>query len=127
MNYIVTVIITVFLGWSSVFSVPFEELEKAFASGDAEKVMTFSGEKVLITIDKKEGVYSRSQGAQVLKSFFNAHPATSFKFTFKGKEKGTSSFAVGSYSCKENKYRVSIKFVQDKDDYLIEAITLEKD
>ena len=127
MNYIFTVIIASFLGWAGIVSLPFDELEKSISSGDAEKVMSFCGEKVLITLDKKEGVYSRSQGAQILKSFFQSNPVDSFRFTFKGKEQGTSTFAVGTYMSKTTKFRVSIKFILQKEDYLIEAITIEKE
>lgn len=125
MNYIVTVMVSVFLGWSVFISLPFNELEQAFLDSDAEKIMSYGGEKTLITIDTKEGVYSKSQGKQVLKGFFNANPPKSFKFNFKGNDSSTTTFAIGSYLSEEN-YRISIKFKLGKEKHTIEAISIVK-
>ncbi|MFA5574073.1 MAG: DUF4783 domain-containing protein [Brumimicrobium sp.] len=123
MKYIITSVISFLLFWSSVFTVPFEEVESAFAAGDAEKIMTLGTTKVLISIDGKEGVYSKSQGTQVLTNFFKANPIKSFQFNFKGKEEVENSYAVGRYQSNKD-YRVSLKFKKEGEDHLIEAITI---
>lgn len=112
------------LALSSILSIPFNDLETAFLKGDAEKVMSYGKTKVLISIESKEGVYSKSQGTQVLKSFFKDYPSKSFSFDFKGKESGSNSFAVGVYKSTKGDFRVSVKFQKEESDYLIESITI---
>ena len=108
---------------NSIFSIPFKEVENAFIEGDAAKVVSFGTTKMLISIDGKEGVYSKSQGTQVLTNFFKSNPPKSFSFSFKGKDEGASSFAVGDYQSVK-KYRVSIKFKKIQDQHQIESLTI---
>lgn len=126
MSYLITYILSLAFALSSILSIPFKELESAFEKGDAEKVMSFGKTKTLISIDSKEGVYSKSQGTQVLKGFFKDNPPKSFSFDFKGKESGSSSFAVGLYKTEKTDFRVSFKFQKEGKDYLIESITIGK-
>ena len=106
-----------------MLSIPFDDIEKAFESSDAEKIMNMGKSKVLITIDGKEGVYSKSQGTQVLKNFFKEHPPKSFDFDFKGKESGATSFAVAKYFS-DKVFRISIKMKKIKEDFAIESIAI---
>lgn len=124
MSYLITYIFALAMAISSFLSVPFNELKSAFENGNAEEVMSFGKEKVLISIDQKEGVYSTSQGTQVLKSFFKDYPPNSFSFDFKGKESGSNSYAVGKYKSSKADFRVSIKFQKDGGGYLVESIAI---
>tara|TARA_B100000508_G_scaffold60116_1_gene46748 strand:+ start:27654 stop:27980 length:327 start_codon:yes stop_codon:yes gene_type:complete len=104
-------------------SIPFDDIEKAFETSNAEKIMSLGKSKVLISIDGKEGVYSKSQGTQVLKNFFKKHPPKSFDFDFKGKESGATSFAVGKYYS-DKVFRVSIKMKKQREEFAIESIAI---
>ncbi|HZH85677.1 MAG TPA: DUF4783 domain-containing protein [Brumimicrobium sp.] len=123
MNYIITSILSIFFALNAILSIPFNEVESAFSKGDAAKVVSFGTTKMLISIEGKEGVYSKSQGTQVLSSFFKSNPPRSFSFSFKGKDEGASSFAVGDYQSNK-KYRVSIKFKKIQDQHQIESLTI---
>ncbi|HLW30045.1 MAG TPA: DUF4783 domain-containing protein [Brumimicrobium sp.] len=123
MNYIITSILSIIFVLNSILSIPFNEVESAFVQGDATKIVSLGTAKMLISIEGKEGVYSKSQGTQVLSSFFKANPPRSFSFSFKGKDEGTSSFAVGDY-LSNRKYRVSIKFKKIQNQHQIESITI---
>jgi hypothetical protein len=114
------------LALSLMLSIPFNDLESAFAKGDAEKIMSYGKTKILISIESKEGVYSKSQGTQVLRSFFKDFPPNSFSFNFKGKESGSNSFAVGVYKSLKGDFRVSVKFQKEGGDYLIESLAIGK-
>ncbi len=126
MSYLITYILSLAFALSSLLSIPFNDLETAFAKGDAEKVMSYGKTKILISIESKEGVYSKSQGTQVLRSFFKDFPPTSFSFNFKGKESGSNSFAVGVYKSSKGDFRVSVKFQKEGGDYLIESLAIGK-
>lgn len=125
MNYIITTILSLYILFSSSFNVPFKDVEAAFVSGDAAKIVNMGTQKILISIEGKEGIYSKSQGTQVMSSFFKGNPPKSFKFSFKGKEENNASFAVGNYQSKDN-FRVSIKFKKEDSNYRIESITIVK-
>lgn len=104
-------------------SIPFDDIEKAFESGDANKIMSLGKSKVLISINGKEGVYSKSQGTLVLKNFFKNHAPKSFDFDFKGNESGATSFAVGKYYS-DKVFRVSIKLKKQREEFAIESIAI---
>lgn len=126
MSYLITYILSLAFALSSILSIPFNEIESSFSKGDAEKVISYGKTKILISIDSKEGVYSKSQATQVLKGFFKDCPPKSFSFDFKGKENGSNSFAVGVYKSTRGDFRVSLKFQKEGSDYLIESITIGK-
>jgi hypothetical protein len=124
MSYLITYILSLAFALSSILSIPFNDLETAFSKGDAEKVVSYGKTKMLISIESKEGVYSKSQGTQVIKSFFKDYPPKSFSFDFKGKESGSNSFAVGIYKSAKGDFRISVKFQKEGGEYLIESITI---
>jgi hypothetical protein len=125
MNILYILLLSLFINIDAYLSIPFDELEKSFQSGDASAIVAQSRDKVLINVNDKEGVYGASQARQVLKDFFTNHPPKGFVFTFKGKEAGSNSFALGLYTSENKKFRVSIKFTLERDDYKIESITIE--
>lgn len=125
MSQIITFLSAIIIGLSVMLSIPFDELGDAFEKGDAEKIVKQCGEKVFIQIGKKEGVYSHSQAEQVLKRFFEEHPATSFVFVYKGKSEGKNTFASGDYVAKNNSYKINLKFKIEKELYRIESIAVE--
>jgi len=82
--------------------------------------------KMLINILGKEAVYSQSQAGLVLKGFFTRKPGNQFEYTFKGKETIEGAFAIGNYTSKNEKFRVTIHFKKINEDYKIESLTIEK-
>ncbi|RFC53298.1 DUF4783 domain-containing protein [Brumimicrobium aurantiacum] len=125
MNYFITTIIGLFLTLNSILTIPYSKVESAFSKGNATEIMNLGTAKTLISIEGNEGVYSKSQGTQILASFFKENPPKSFSFNFKGKESGASTFAIGKYvSSKE--YKVSIKFKNLKSSHRIESITISR-
>lgn len=106
--------------------IPYASIESAFASGDAAKIVSYGKEKMIINVIDKEGAYSQSQAAQVLKEFFTKKPATSFKFSFRGKETDEGTFAIGNYQSKAESFRVTIKWKKIGADFKIESIAIEK-
>lgn len=122
----ITLIFSFFAGWIGFLSIPFSELETAIAEGDAQEIVQHAGSKVIIQIDNKEGVYSKSQGTQVLQSFFNDHPTEKFSFEFKGREDKTQSYAFGTYHSMVD-FKLSIKFkLKEKSIYVIESVIIAK-
>ncbi len=107
-------------------AIPYASIESAFASGDASKIVGYGKERMIVNVVEKEGVYSQIQAEQVLKEFFGKKPASSFKFTFKGKETDDGCFAIGAYVSKSENYRVTIKWKKSGSEFKIESIAIEK-
>lgn len=123
MNYIITSILSLFFALGSILTIPYQEVELAFSQGNASKIMNLGTTKILISIEGNEGVYSKSQGTQVLNNFFKNNPPKSFSFGFKGDDSGASTFAMGEYHSGKV-YRVSIKFKKVNTEHHIESITI---
>jgi ABC-type lipoprotein release transport system permease subunit len=125
MSQLISFLSAIIIGLSVMLSIPFDELATAFEKGESSSIIKLCGEKVFIQINKKEGIYSHSQAEQILKRFFEEHPATSFSFVYKGKSEGKNTFASGDYITKFHSYKVNLKFKIEKEVYRIESITIE--
>jgi len=106
-------------------AIPYATIETAFSSGDATKIVSYGKDRIILNVVDKEGAYSQSQAAQVLKEFFTKKPG-SFKFTFKGKETDEGAFAIGTYTSKSESFRVTIKWKKAGSEFKIESIAIEK-
>lgn len=126
MALINVMIATIILQLSIASEIPYSALETAFASGDASKIVSYGKDKMIVTILDKEGAYSQSQAGQVLKEFFTKKPASSFKFSFRGKETEDGTFAIGNYQAKGEAFRVTIKWKKISGEFKIESIAIEK-
>lgn len=108
-----------------VGEIPYASIERGFETNNPNEIVKHGKEKILIHILDKEGVYSQSQAALVLKDFFTKHPGNKFDFYFKGKESADGSFAIGNYFSRGDEYRVTVHFKKIGSDYKIENLSIE--
>ena len=127
MFLIYSLVTSIFLSVTSVSSVPYTTIEKAFESNNAKEITALGKTKILVNILGKEGAYSQSQASLVLQDFLTKNPCTTFAFIFKGKESDDGTFAIGNYSTRSEKYRVTIYFKKEQSAFKIESLTIEKD
>ncbi|MDX1445839.1 DUF4783 domain-containing protein [Lishizhenia sp.] len=128
MKLLLTVLTTIILSAGITGDIPYDVLAKNFSSQQAGEIIKLGKEKIAITVNGKTGVYSHQQGELVLNNFFKAHPAKSFKFIFKGKKHGNSSYAIGTYVSDKSSYRITLQFkLNSQKTYLIERLTIEKE
>lgn len=124
-----TFIITIFFSLTSIFysaeAIPFKAIADDFKNENAKNIVALGKEKTSISILEKDGVYSKTQGELVLDNFFKEHPVKAFKFIFKGKETGSSSFAIGTLTS-QKEFRVTLKFKKVGTKFKIESITIEE-
>ena len=107
--------------------VPYASIDSAFESNDPSAIVALGKSKILINVLGKEGVYSQSQAGLVLKDFFTRKPGSDFNFYFKGKETADGTFAIGNYISRGEKFRVTIHFKTESDQYKIESLRIEED
>tara|TARA_R110002072_G_scaffold20688_4_gene74867 strand:- start:24415 stop:24795 length:381 start_codon:yes stop_codon:yes gene_type:complete len=110
-----------------IYGIPYSAIEKAFESNNYSGIVSSGKSKMLLNVLGKEGVYNKSQAGLVLKDFFTRKPGNQFEFVFKGKESLEGTFAIGNYTSKNEKFRVTIHFKKLDDEYKIESLTIEKD
>ena len=94
---------------------PVVEIERAFGSGDAEKLLPYLGSTIDLRILETENLYGNAQAKVLLSNFFTANPLAGFVVIHR-KMRSDNSFFIGTYSSRTNAYRVSIflKIEQDK-------------
>jgi hypothetical protein len=127
MFLVYSLVTSILLSANIVSSVPYTTIEKAFESNNAKEITALGKTKILVNILGKEGAYSQSQANLVLQDFLTKHSCTSFDFIFKGKESDDGTFAIGNYSTRSEKYRVTIYFKKEQSAFKIESLTIEKD
>ncbi|SFT88915.1 protein of unknown function [Lishizhenia tianjinensis] len=128
MKLLLTVLTTIIFSISIAGEIPYDALAKNFSSQRAGEIIKLGKEKIAITVYGKTGVYSHQQGELVLNNFFKANPAQSFKFIFKGKKHGNSSYAIGTYVSDKSNFRITLQFkLGSEGNYLIERLTIEKE
>lgn len=103
----------------------FDNLALGLKKGDESLVLNQVVDKILLNINQKEAVYSKSQAAMILKQFFQKNPPLRFEYTFVGK-KSDVHCAVGILSCKEKEYRISIVLKKAIPVYKLEQLAVEE-
>jgi hypothetical protein len=105
-------------------TVPYSDIESAFLKSDANKIVSYGADKILISVSGKESIYSKSQAAIVLKDFFSKKPVEAFKITVKSQVQGSISFIAAEYSSSGTKYRISIQFKKVDEQFKIDKIVI---
>ena len=125
MGVVYSVLMSASIVMGVLTAIPYDSIDKAFDSGNAEKIVALGKDKILINIQGKEAAYGHSQAIMVLKSFFKSNPPNGFSFSFKGKESGEGSFAIGTYKSGSSSYRVTIHFKKNGNELSIESLSRE--
>lgn len=126
MKFIVALTLIVFNWVIPMQNIPYADLEQAVLKADATKVVSYGAEKILVSINNKESIYSKSQAAIVLKDFFAKKPAESFKISVKFQKQEAQSFASGEYLSKGSKYRISFQFKKMDEQFKIDKIVISE-
>jgi len=124
MKLIITLTYFILTLMNPLQSIPFSELEQAVVQADVNKIVSYGAEKILVSVNNKESIYSKSQAAIVLKDFFSKKPADSFKISVKSQKQENISFAAGEYLSKGAKYRISFQFKKVDEQFKIDKIVI---
>lgn len=126
MALIYTLFTSFILSFGTLQTVPYSKVEAAFEQNNADAVVSLAKDKVLINILGTEGAYSKSQAVLVVKDFFTKKPGNSFDFMFKGEQSNEGSFAIGTYTSKGEKFRVTLHFKKIGAEFKVESLSIEK-
>jgi hypothetical protein len=103
-----------------------DKLAGFIKSGNDSQLKTYFDQSVEILTPDHKGVYSQNQAQQVIKSFFNKYPCSSFKVDHNGNSAGGSRFLIGTYESGSHSFRTSIFLKQSGEKFLIQELSFEE-
>ena len=87
-----------------------DEIIQAFINGDAKVIGNYFNTSVELIFSEKQGVYSKAQAEQMLRTFFSDNSANR-KFTYKqlhASNKDNAQYYIGELHTGKGSYRVTI-------------------
>lgn len=97
-------------------------------TGNIAQISRYFDNIVVITIGNNQSTYSKAQGEQVLKDFFNKNTPRDFTLLQGGNAPGnnTNKFAIGTLNTNAGSYRVYALLKQKDGTYYLQEIRFEK-
>jgi len=96
---------------ASALNLP-DEIVQAFINGDAKVIGNYFNTSVELIFSENQGVYSKAQAEQMLKTFFSTNTSANRKFTFKHLHSSTNrdniQYHIGQLNTGKGSYRVTI-------------------
>ena len=89
-----------------------EEIVQGFIYGDAKVISNYFNTSVELIFSEKQGVYSKAQAEQMLKTFFSDNASTNKKFNYKqlhsSPNRDNVQYYIGELNTGKGSYRVTI-------------------
>lgn len=126
MNWLFALFALFFHAQHTLVDPPYNAIEQAVQQADVTRIISFSKDKILLSVLAKESVCAQAQAVQILKDFFNKHPNCTFKFIVKSKESAESATAVGTLANKTEQFSVTFRWSKSGSELKIESIRIEK-
>ena len=101
-------------------------IESGFKSGNAKLIAYYFSANIDISLLDKENLYSKSQGEQVLKTFFTENKPTNFVFDHEGKS-SNMKYYIGTLTTVNSKFRITVNVKSVKGKEVISHLTIEKE
>lgn len=105
-----------------------KQIANAFTSSDYTSISQYFDQNIEIVTTTADGMYSKQQAKQIIKSFFDANPPTKYTQKHKGGSSKRSFFEIGELECGEKKYRTYLLYnlVQEKPQIIELRIEIEE-
>ena len=81
-------------------------LIKALKTGNTIALSSFFSNRIELTIQDKEAIYSKSQASQIMAKFFREYPPSNFKVKHAG-GKPSARYVIGSLQTSKKTFRVN--------------------
>ncbi len=102
------------------------ELLTALKQGNSTNLSNFFGDRIQLTIDDKEAIYSKSQANQIMAKFFKEFPPTGFTKKHAG-GKPEARYVIGSLITTKGSFRVNFLLKNDTGKFIVHQLRIEKD
>lgn len=95
-----------------------------FKTGNAKLIAYYFTANIDISVLEKENLYSKSQGEQVLKTFFTEYKPSNFVIDHEGKSNNITYY-IGTLMTEKGKFRITINVKTVNKTELISHLTIE--
>ena len=102
-----------------------EDLTVAFKSGNVDKIATHFTDPIDLSIPNNEGVFSKTQATQILKTFFTKNKPSNFKVVHNGDSKNNAHYSIGNLTTSNGAYRIYILYREVKSINIILELRIE--
>lgn len=90
----------------------FDDMANAMKAGQVSGITQYFSNSVELTLLENEGIYSKQQAEQMLKSFLNQHPAKLVSIQHRGSSGQGAKYAIINYEAGNGKFRTYV-FMKD--------------
>ena len=90
----------------------FDDLLQALRNGNAKEIVKNFNANIELTLLDNEGIYSKQQAEQMLRSFSTKYPAKQVNFQHKGASGQGAQYAIANYESSNGKFRAYV-FMKD--------------
>ena len=102
------------------------ELILAFKQGNSISLSNFFGDRIELSIQDKEAIYSKSQAKQIMAKFFKQYPPADFRKKHIGGKPG-ARYVIGSLQTKKGNFRVNFLLKNKNGKFMVHQLHIEKD
>lgn len=104
-----------------------KQIANAFTSSDYTSISKYFDQNIEIVTPTANGMYSKQQAKQMIKSFFEANPPIKYTQKHKGGSESRSFYEIGELDCGQKKYRTYLLYnlVQEKPQIIELRIEIE--
>lgn len=102
-------------------------ISTALGAGSSKELIKYCGDNVEIKINGKSNTYSLPQAEVVLKDFFLANPARSFRYVHQGSSPEGLKYSIGTLEMDGGSYRVVMVIKKLNGAFRIDQINFSKE
>lgn len=114
--------------YSSIIALPLNSnIVNALKTGNATELSKFIDVSIDLSIPENEGVFSKTQGTLILKTFFLKNKPTDFKMLNSGDAKNNTHYAIGNLETTKGHFRVYILYKELYEKPTIIELRIETD
>jgi len=102
------------------------EISSALKQGNSISLSNYFNDRIELSIQGKESIYSKSQAKQIMAKFFKENKPTSFSIKHAG-GKPQARYVVGKLTCKQQSFRVNFLIKNNSTKPMIHRLNIESD
>jgi hypothetical protein len=104
-----------------------DNIAVALKTGSSRELIKYFNTVTELKVEDKGANYSKAQAESIIKDFFTKYPANNFTYIHKGSSPEGLKYNIGRYSSDQDSFRVVMLLKQVNDEYVIDAISFNKE
>ena len=104
-----------------------KSIQSSVKDANSEDLVEHFDSTVELTIDGKEGTYSKAQAEQIVKSFFTKNKARSFEVKHSGSSSMGKKYEIGTYKTSSKTFRPYVLLRPKSGKFVIHQLKFEEE